>query len=215
MFVVRRLQEVGRKAGVSLHMCFVDLQKAYDTIDRTLLWQVLTRIGVPPQMIAVIRQFHDGMRACVRPDDGVCSDWFEVEQGLRQGCVLPPLLFNIFFAAVLNVVLQRFSEEPAILAELVHLKEPSTSMGPEPAMDYVRRAVWGMLYADDACIVSRSPQGLAKMMEVIVEVCRAFGLTVSAKKTETMCMPHRVNRGRWCESKQPDKSTNRYNPSPT
>ena len=189
MFVVRRLQEVGRKAGVSLHMCFIDLQKAYDTVDRTLLWQVPTRTGVPPQMIAVIRQFHDEMRACVRPGDGVCSDWFEVEQGLRQGCVLSPLLFNIFFAAVLNVVLQRFSEEPAILAELVHLKEPSTSMGLEPAMDYVRRAVWGMLYADDACIVSRSSQGLAKIMEVIVEVCRAFAFPVSAKKTETMCMP--------------------------
>ena len=152
MFVVRRLQEIGRKAGVSLFMCFIDLQKAYDTVDRTLLWQVLTRIGVPPQMIAVIQQFHDGMRACVRPDDGVCSDWFEVEQGLRQGCVLSPLLFNIFFAAVLTVVLQRVSEEPAILAELVHLKEPPTSMGPEPAMDYVCRAVWGMLYADDACM---------------------------------------------------------------
>ena len=52
-------------------MCFVDLQKAYDTVDRTLLWQVLTRIGVPPQMIAVIRQFRDGMRVCVQPDDGV------------------------------------------------------------------------------------------------------------------------------------------------
>ena len=173
------LKEVARKAGVSLHMCFINLQKAYDTVDRTLLWQVLTRIGVPPQMMAVIRQFRDGMRACVRPDDGVCSDWFEVEQGLRQRCMFSPLLFNIFFAAVLNVVLQRFSEEPAILAELVHLKEPSTSTGPEPAMDYVRRAVWGMLYADDACIVSRSPQGLAKMMEVIVEVSRAFALTVS------------------------------------
>ena len=37
MFVVRRLQEVGRKAGVSLHMCFIDLQKAYDTVNRTLL----------------------------------------------------------------------------------------------------------------------------------------------------------------------------------
>ena len=86
-------------------MCFVDLQKAYDTVDRTLLWQALTRIGVPPQMIAVIRQSHDGMGACVRPDDGICSDWFEVKQGLRQGCVLSPLLFNIFFAAVLNVVL--------------------------------------------------------------------------------------------------------------
>ena len=153
--MVRRLQEVGRKAGVSLHMCFVDLQKAYDTVDRTLPWQILIRIGVPSQMIAAIRQFHN---ACVRADDGVCSDWFEVEQGLRQGCVLSPLPFNIF-AAVLNVVLQRFSEEPAILAELVHLKVPSTSMGPEPAMDYVHRAVWGMLYADDACIVSRELYG--------------------------------------------------------
>ena len=120
LFVVRRLQRVGRKAGVSPFMCFIHLQKAHDTVDRTLLWQVLTRIGVPPQMIAVIRQFHHGMRACVRPDDGVCSDWFEVEQGLLQGCVLSPLLLNIFFAAVLNVVLQRFSEDPAILAELVH-----------------------------------------------------------------------------------------------
>ena len=68
--------------------------------------------------------------------------------------MLFPLLLNIFFAAVLNVVLQRFIEDPAILAELVHLKEPSTSMAPEPAiMYYVRCAVWGMLYADDACIV--------------------------------------------------------------
>ena len=102
----------------------------------------------------------------MRPDDGVCSDWFGVEQGLRRGCVLSPLLFNIFFAVVLNVVLRRFSKDPAILAEQVHLNEPSTSIGSEPAMDYVRRAVWGMLYADDACIVSRSPQGLAKMMEL-------------------------------------------------
>ena len=62
-------------------------------------------------------------------------------------------------------------------------------------MDYVRRAVWGMLYADDACIVSRSPQGLAKMMEVIVEVCRAFALIASGKKTVTMCMtPPRTPR---------------------
>ena len=80
-----------------------------------------------------------------------------------------PAVVQMFFAAVLNVVLQRFSEEPTILAELVHRKEPSTSRGSEPAMDYVRHAVWGMLYADDACIVSRSPQGLAEMMEVIVE----------------------------------------------
>ena len=46
-------------------MGFIDLQKVYDNVDRTLLWQVITRIRVPQQMIAVIGQFHDGMKACM------------------------------------------------------------------------------------------------------------------------------------------------------
>ena len=52
----------------------------------------------------------------------------------------------------------------------------------------MRRAVWGMLYADDAGIVSKSAEGLAKMMTVIVTVFEAAGLTVSEKKTETMVL---------------------------
>ena len=105
MFLVQRLQEIGRKAGVSLIMCLIDLHKSFNTVDRTPLWQVLTRIGVPPQKIAVIQHFDEGMRACVRLDASVCMDWFEVEQGLRQGCVLSPLVFNILFAAMLAVLI--------------------------------------------------------------------------------------------------------------
>ena len=63
-------------------VCFIDIQKAYDSDDRPLLRQALTRIGVPPEMIAVIRQFHDAMRAWVWPDSGESSGWFEVRQGV-------------------------------------------------------------------------------------------------------------------------------------
>ena len=93
IFVIRRLQELAWKKRIPLYVCFIDLTKAYDSVDRTLLWTVLARFGVPQNMISVIRQFHNGMRACVRLDDRVCSRWFAVEQGLRQGCVprAPPV----------------------------------------------------------------------------------------------------------------------------
>ena len=74
-------------------MCIIDLQKAYDSVDRELLWKVLARAGIPAEMIAVIRKFHSGMRARVRMDDGELSGWFPVTQGLRQGCPMSPLLF--------------------------------------------------------------------------------------------------------------------------
>ena len=48
--------------------------------------------------------------------------------------------------------------------------------------------LWGILYADDAVVVSQSPEKLMKMMGVIVVVCVAFGLTVSEAKTEIMCL---------------------------
>ena len=108
---------------------------------------------------------------------------------LRQGCVLSPLLFNVFFVAILFVVLERFSKDARILANLIHLQEQPSKVGPKTALECVRRAIWGMLYADDACIVSRSPRGLGRMMAVFVEVFGTFGLTISESKTETMCMP--------------------------
>ena len=93
MFVVRRLQELGRKEGVTLFLCFMDIQKTYGSVDRNLLWQVLSRLGVPPQMITVIREFHDRMKACVRSSDGTCSKPFDVNQGLRKGCVFSLLSY--------------------------------------------------------------------------------------------------------------------------
>ena len=54
MFVIRRLQELARKKRILLY-AFIDLTKAYDSVDQTLLWTVLARFGVPQNMISVIR----------------------------------------------------------------------------------------------------------------------------------------------------------------
>ena len=56
MFVIRRLQELAQKKRIPLYVCFIDLIKAYDTADRTLLWTVLARFGVRQRIISVIRQ---------------------------------------------------------------------------------------------------------------------------------------------------------------
>ena len=56
----------------------------------------------------------------------------------------------------------------------------------EGTLEMVRRAVWGMLHADDAGVLSTSPRGLIGMMDVIGVACQEFGLTVSEKKTKAM-----------------------------
>ena len=190
MFVVRKFQELGRTSNTSLEICFIDVAKTYDSVDRVLLWEVLACFGVPPRMIKAIRMFHDGMRARVKLDDGDFSAWFNVCQGFRQGCVLSSLLFNIFFTAVIIVVLQRFAEDPLIVSDLVYLDDvPKGEDGrprEEETLEMVQRVVWGMLYADDAGVVSTSPRGLTRMMDAIVVTCQEFGLAVSEKKIEAM-----------------------------
>ena len=136
-------------------------------------------------MLTIIRQFHEGMRARVRTDDGEQSERFGVTQGLRQGCVLP-LLFNGFFAAAIHAALVRFSEDLDVLKDLVHLEEDLGGNGVEvdplacvrrvevdplacvrrvevDPLACVRRSVWGMLYADDAGIVLSRRHALRRL----------------------------------------------------
>ena len=146
MFLVRRLQELGRKEGVPSYTCFVDLQKAHDFVDHSLLWILLSRFGVPRVMIDIVRQFHDGMRACVRLDGERMSEWFEVGQDLRQGCVLAPILINIF-TAVLNTAEERLRADPEVEADLVSIRSTPLAVrdGDETPQT---SAIWSMLCRD-------------------------------------------------------------------
>ena len=93
------------------------------------------------------------------------------------------------FVAALHVVLVRFSQDEAIVRDLAQLGDAgevgTEEQGP---LACLKRALWGMLYADDAGIVSKFAEGLAKLLTVIVAVFEEAGLTVSEKKTETMLL---------------------------
>ena len=134
LFVVRCAPTPGAGAAEedsTLCMCFIDQQKASDSVDRELLWKVPARAGIPAETIAVICKFHSRMRARVRMDDGEVSEWFPVTQGLRQGCSMSPLLFNVFFTASLQVIVSRFSQDEVVMRDLVYLEE-ETGRGEKP-----------------------------------------------------------------------------------
>ena len=74
-------------------------------------------------MLKIVRSLHDGIRARGRTVDGEQSERFDVTQRLRQGRVLSPLLFKVFYAAALHVVLVRVSQDEAIVMDLAQLSD--------------------------------------------------------------------------------------------
>lgn len=85
-------------------MAFIDLTKAFDSVDRQALWSILARYGCPEKYIRILRLLHDGMSATVLTNGGSESKPFTVETGVKQGCIIAPTLFAIFIATILHLI---------------------------------------------------------------------------------------------------------------
>jgi len=83
----------------NLFLAFIDLTEAFDTVNISLLWGILSKRGCPPQFQAVLREFHDGMTAKLVVGSHE-SHLFTVNVGVKQKCVLAPVIFNLFLVAV-------------------------------------------------------------------------------------------------------------------
>ncbi|KAM0057343.1 putative RNA-directed DNA polymerase [Helianthus debilis subsp. tardiflorus] len=92
--ILRRLMEKYRAKKQDLHMVFIDLEKAYDTVPRQLIWDSLEGRGLPGKYIDIIKDTYDRTETSVRAPVGD-TNFFPVEVGLHQGSALSPFLFAV------------------------------------------------------------------------------------------------------------------------
>ena len=91
-----------------LFSIFIDLRKAYDPVPRAALWITLAHLGVHPDLVNLIKSSHEDMVVTVRVAGG-CSEPIQVLNSLWQGCVMAPVLFNLYVAVVLGTFLELLS----------------------------------------------------------------------------------------------------------
>ncbi|KAI3357643.1 hypothetical protein L3Q82_016052 [Scortum barcoo] len=161
LYTLRRVLEGLWEFAQPVHMCFVDLEKAFDRVPRGILWGVLREYGVRGPLLRAVRSLYDQSRSLVRIA-GSKSDLFPVHVGLRQGCPLSPVLFIIF--------MDRISRR---------------SQGPE-GVRFGNHRISSLLFADDVVLLASSSQDLQHVLERFAAECEAAGMRISTSKSEAM-----------------------------
>ena len=89
------IMEKAREFQKNIYFCFIDYAKAFDCADHNKLWKILKEMGIPHHLTYLLRNLHADQDATVRTGHGT-ADWFQIGKGVRQGCILPPCLFNLY-----------------------------------------------------------------------------------------------------------------------
>jgi hypothetical protein len=189
IFVMRQIQEKCREQHRDLYVAFIDLTKAFDTVNRNVLWTALQKAGCPGKFVAVTRALHEGMRSAVCCA-GERSVEFEVNVGVRQGCVLAPVLFNIFLAMVMKLIYRRI-DPPAIGVAVRHRQDGNlfNLRRLKAATKTNISVITDLQYADDAALVSHTPEGLQRCLDAVSATYSEAGLVVNTVKTEVLQQP--------------------------
>ena len=186
VFSLRQLQEKCIEQNLDLYHCFIDLSKAFDTVNREALWVVLGKCGCPPKFVSMIKSLHADMKARVN-FGGALSEPFNVDNGVKQGDLSAPTLFAIYFAAMLAYAFKDLSEG-------IYVRYRSTGS----VFDLCRlranskvfvAVVRDLLYADDCDLVSHTERGLQLLVDCFDAACDIFGFSINIPKTKVMFQP--------------------------
>ena len=89
------IMEKGRGFQKNIYFCFIDYAKAFDCVDHNKLWKILQKMGIPDHLTCLLRNLYAGQEATVRTGHGTTA-WFQIGQGVHQGCILSLCLFNFY-----------------------------------------------------------------------------------------------------------------------
>ena len=124
-----------------LYMCFIDYKKAFDCVDHERLFVILRDMGVPVHLIVLLRRLYTNQEATVRTEFGE-TDNIDIGKGVRQGCILSPLLFNIYAENIMREALEEWERGISIGRMVTNLMQTTQhcSLGP--------RKTWSNLWEE-------------------------------------------------------------------
>ena len=143
---------------------FIDFRKAYDRVDREKLWGCLERMGLGGRVSAFLKAVYTGTSSEVKVGEERSKPFrVHVACGLRQGCILSPLLFSLYINSLVN-----------------KLKEADVGVMCRGQL------ISALLYADDAVIFAEDEELMRGGMDVLAEWCKGWSVKVSVEKCEVM-----------------------------
>jgi len=143
------------------YCCFLDIQKAYDRVWREGLWEKLAEYGISGKMWRVLRSIYESVESSVLLGDNN-TRFFNIECGLRQGCILSPILFAIFINGLAEEV-----NKQGLGAKLYLQKDGKLSI---------------LMFADDIALVAEDRKNLEKLMEITYEYSRKWRFSFNYNK---------------------------------
>ena len=165
-----RLFEVthGRKSeGKSTFCAFIDVKKAYDRVWRGGLMKRSWDVGVRGKMWRMLRALYSNVESCVIVD-GESSEWFESQMGVRQGCILSPVLYSIFMNVFALELLRCGVGGVMVVGEWLRI----------------------LLFADDIVLFAENAEQLQLMLDVLSEYCKKWRFEINVGKSKVMvCGP--------------------------
>ena len=152
-------------------------------MSRSGLFKILQKIGCPPKLLQIITSFHQDTQSTIC-FYGATANAFPVSSGVRQGCVLAPTLFGIFFLMLLQYAFVDCKEGVYVRTRSDGKLFNNARLRAKTKAYLV--LIRELLFADDAALTSHSEEGLQRLIDKLSHACKEFGLTISLRKTNIL-----------------------------